>query len=73
MKLRTYTVEECDSRIAEFQELTELCDEAISLVDCILDRTYGSDHAMEARTAIIRVRATAQRAELAWIDRRPAS
>ena len=71
MKTRAYTIDECDSRIAEFQDVIEGCDETIALIDQILDRTYGADDAMEARAAILRVRADAERALSAWVARRP--
>lgn len=70
MKVRTYTAEECDLRIEEFQEVIDGCDETIALIDQLLDRTYGSPHAMEAREAILRVRADADRARAAWVERR---
>ncbi len=70
MKPWTYTTEECDLRIAEFKEVVDGCDETIALIDQLLDRTYGSDHAMEAREAILRVRADADRARATWVERR---
>jgi len=36
----------------------------------LLDRTYGGDDVMEARTAIMRVRADADRARVTWVERR---
>ena len=71
MKPRTYTPAECDLRIEEFREVVDGCDETIALIDQLLDRTYGADDAMEARSAIIRVRADAERALSIWVARRP--
>lgn len=71
MKDRTYTVQECNLRIQEFREVVEGCDETIALIDQLLDRTYGADDAMEAREAILRVRADAHRALTTWVARRP--
>ena len=71
MKTRAYTPAECDLRIEEFQEVVEGCDEAVAVIDQLLDRTYGADDAMEARSAIIRVRADAERALTTWVARRP--
>ena len=71
MKNRTYTVEECNLRLEEFEEVIAGCDETIGLIDQLLDRTYGADDGMEARSAIIRLRADAERALAAWASRRP--
>lgn len=71
MKTRTYTPAECDLRIEEFQEVVDGCDETIALIDQLLDRTYGADDGMAARSAIIRLRADAERALTTWASRRP--
>lgn len=70
MKVRAYSTQECDVRIEEFQEVIDGCDETISLIDQLLDRTYGADDAMEARMAMLRVRADADRARVTWAERR---
>ena len=70
MKHRTYRVDECNLRIEEFEEVVAGCDETIALIDQLLDRTYGADDAMEARMAILRVRADADRARGVWMELR---
>ena len=71
MKPRIYSRSECDLRIEEFQEVMSGCDETIALIDQLLDRTYGADDGMVARSAIIRLRADAERALTTWVSRRP--
>ena len=71
MRAWTYTVEQCNSRIEELEEIIGACDEAIGLVDQILDLTFSTGNAAEARGAMLRVRADAQQAIRFWASRRP--
>jgi hypothetical protein len=67
---RAYTAEECDIRIQEFQEVVDGCDEAIDLIDRLLELTYSADDAGAAREAMLRLRGDAERARLVWAERR---
>jgi hypothetical protein len=70
MRARAYTVEECDVRIQEFQEVVDGCDEAIGLIDRLLELTYSADDAGAAREAMLRLRGDAERARRTWAERR---
>ena len=71
MKSRTYTNEQCNSRIEELEEIISACDEAIGLMDQVIDLTFSTGNATEARGAMLRVRGDAQEAIRFWASRRP--
>ena len=70
MKVRAYTAAECELRVQELQEVVDGCDEAINLIDRILELTYTAHDAEAAREAMLRLRGDAERARLAWVERR---
>lgn len=70
MKVRTYTAAECDLRIQEFQEVVDGCDQAIDMIDRLLELTYSAHDAEAAREAMLRLRGDAERARLTWAERR---
>jgi len=69
MKVRAYTADESNVRIEEFQDVIDGCDETIALIDQLLDRMYDADDALQARGAILRLRADAERAKAVWFAR----
>jgi hypothetical protein len=70
MTTRAYTAEECDVRIQEFREVVDGCDEAIDVIDRLLELTYSADDAGAAREAMLRLRGDAERARRIWAERR---
>lgn len=71
MNRRPHTIEQCNSRIEELEEMVADCDEAIDLIDGILAFTFSTGNAREAREAMLRVRADAEQAIKFWASRRP--
>jgi hypothetical protein len=70
MTTRAYSAEECDVRIREFQEVVDGCDEALTVIDRLLEFTYSSDDAKAAWEAMLGLRSDAERARAVWVARK---